>query len=168
MTAEYFKQAYFSLHPKLYRVAFAILKNTENAEDILQNAYCKLWDDRNKLVDIQQPEAYCITLVKHLCIDLLRSSKTMRLSNNMDDYDFPDPLINTEKDVINREIIEKIKAIIGRLPEKQQRILDLRAFADCSQEEIEQITGESSENVRVLLSRARNTLKIKLKHLLYD
>ena len=35
MTAAYFKQVYYSLHPKLYRVAFAILKNAEDAEDIL-------------------------------------------------------------------------------------------------------------------------------------
>ena len=66
MTAAYFKQAYYSLHPKLYRVAFSILKNTENAEDIVQDVYCKLWDERDKLVDIQKPEAYCVTLIKNL------------------------------------------------------------------------------------------------------
>ena len=164
MTAEYFKQAYFSLHPKLYRVAYAILKNTEDAEDILQDAYCKLWDDREKLVDVHKPEAYCVTLIKHLCMDFLRSPKAARYDDNIDDYDFPDHSTNVETDLINRETIEKIKSAIRRLPEKQQRILDLRVFGGCSSEEIEQITGESSENVRVLFSRARNTLRMKLKY----
>ena len=163
MTVEYFKQAYFSLHPKLYRVAFAILKNTEDAENILQDAYCKLWDNREKLVDIQKPEAYCVTLVKHLCLDFLRSPKAARNNKMIDDYDFPDYSTNAETDMINKETIEKIKSIISRLPAKQQRIIDLRVFADCSPEEIKNITGESYENVRVLLSRARNTLKIHLK-----
>jgi RNA polymerase sigma-70 factor (ECF subfamily) len=163
MTAAYFKQVYYSLHPKLYRVAYAILKNTDDAEDILQDAYCKLWDDREKLVDIQKPEAYCVTLVKHLCMDFLRSPKIALHDEIVDESDFPDYSTDAETELVNKETIEMIKSIILRLPDKQQRILDLRAFADCSLEEIEKITGESSENVRVLLSRARNTLKMKLK-----
>ena len=163
MTAAYFKQAYYSLHPKLYRVAFAILKNTEDVEDVLQDAYCKLWNDRQKLVDIQKPEAYCVTLVKHLCLDILRSPKGAYHKEDIDAYDFPDPSTNVEADLTSRETIETIKALICRLPDKQQRVMDLRIFSDCSSAEIEQITGESSENVRVLLSRARNTLRMKLK-----
>jgi len=168
MTAGYFKSTYYVLHPKLYRVAFAILKNQEDAEDILQDAYCKLWDDREKLVEIHKPEAYCVTLVKHLCLDFLRLPKATLLDGNMDSYDFQDLSSDAEAALVDKDTIEKIKYFIGRLPEKQQRVLDLRVFADCSSEEIEQITGESSENVRVLLSRARNTLRMKLKQYHYD
>ena len=163
MTAEDFKQKYFSLHPRLYRVAFTILKNAEDAEDIVQEAYCKLWDGREKLFEVKTPEAYCVILVKHLCMDLLRSPKAMRDDYNINDYDIPDDLTNTEKDMENREAIENIKHIISSLPEKQQRILKLRGFADCTLEDIETITGESAVNIRVLLSRARNTLRMKLK-----
>jgi RNA polymerase sigma-70 factor (ECF subfamily) len=164
MTAGSFKRVYFSLHPKLYRVAYTILKNTEDAEDIIQDAYCKLWNDREKLVDIQKPEAYCVTLVKHLCLDFLRSSKAVQNSYNIENYDFADNSTDVNNSMENRETIRRIKSIIRSLPEKQQQILSLRGFADCSLEEIETITGESAVNVRVLLSRARNTLKMKLKH----
>ena len=163
MTAEDFKQNYFSLHPKLYRIAFAILKNAEEAEDIIQEAYCKLWDIREKLVEIKIPEAYCVTFVKHLCMDFLRSPKATRNDYSIDDYDFPDNSMNAGNDIENKEAIDNIKSIIKSLPEKQQRVLNLRGFADCSLEEIETITGESAVNIRVLLSRARNTLKMKLK-----
>ena len=168
MTAEYFKQAYYSLHPKLYRVAFAILKNTDDAEDILQDAYCKLWDDRHKLVDVQKPEAYCVTLVKNFCLDFLRSPSVARNDETIDGYDLPDSVSNAESDLIGKETVAIINSLISRLPDKQKKILDLRVFADCSLEEIEKITGESSENVRVLLSRARNTLRMKLKQYRYD
>jgi len=168
MTAAYFKQAYYSLHPKLYRVAFAILKNAQDAEDILQDVYCKLWDDRDKLVDIQKPEAYCVTLIKNLCMDFFRSPKVALYEQNIEEYDFPDFSPDAETELVHKETVEIIKSQLLHLPEKQQRVLDLRAFAGCSPEEIEKITGESSENVRVLLSRARNTLKIKLKKILYD
>jgi len=165
MTAAYFKQAYYSLHPKLYRVAFSILKNTENAEDIVQDVYCKLWDERDKLVDIQKPEAYCVTLIKNLCMDFFRSSKATLYEQRIETDEFPDDTSNAETDIIYKETIEKVNSLLLLLPEKQQRVIDLRIFADCSSEEIEKITGNSAENVRVLLSRARNTLKTKLKNI---
>ena len=52
--------------------------------------------------------------------------------------------------------------LMQRLPEKQRRVLELRGYADCSLEEIERIMGETTANVRVLLSRARNTLRMKI------
>ena len=162
MTAGEFKQAYFSLHPRLYRVAYTILKNAEDAEDIIQDAYCKLWDTREKLVDIQNPEAYCVTFVKHLCIDFQRSTKAAINKYNIEDYDFPDNSANVENEMESKETIKKIKTIIHSLPEKQQKVLNLRGFAECSLEEIEAITGESAINIRVLLSRARNTLRTSL------
>ena len=162
MTAGDFKQKYFSLHPRLYRVAFTILRNTENAEDIVQEAYCKLWDDREKLSDVKKPEAYCITLVRNLCMDFLRSPKANQNDDDIDDYDIPDFSTSIEKDFENRETIRKIKSIVDSLPEKQQKILKLRGFAGCSLEDIQTITGESAVNIRVLLSRARNTIKTKI------
>jgi len=159
MTAGDFKQVYFSLHPRLYRIAFTILRNAEDAEDIIQEAYCKLWDSRDKLTGIQKPDSYCVILVKNLCMDFLRSSKKVI---NIDEYDLPDSSINTEEDIENKETIEKVKYIISSLPEKQKRVLNLHGFAGCSPEEIETITGESAINIRVLLSRARNTLRMKL------
>jgi RNA polymerase sigma-70 factor (ECF subfamily) len=162
MTAENFKQHYFSLHPKLYRIACAIIKNAEDAEDIVQDAYCKLWNDRKKLAGVLKPEAYCVTLVKHLCLDFLHSPKVLHNENIMD-YEFKNETESVEKEIINRETVKQIKQLIKNLPEKQQRVLHLRCFGECTLEEIETITGESPVNVRVLLSRARNTLRTKLK-----
>jgi len=162
MTTEDFKRVYFSLHPRLYRIAFTILRNTEDAEDIIQEAYCKLWDSRENLAGIQKPDSYCVILVKNLCMDFLRSSKRLLNDYNIDDYDFPDSMTSAEDDIENRETIKMVKNVINNLPEKQQRILNLHGFAGCSQEEIETITGESAVNIRVLLSRARNTLRMKL------
>lgn len=166
MTADYFKQTYFSLHPKLYRVAFAFLNNAEDAEDILQDFFCKLWDERNKLTEVKNPEAYCVTVIKNLCFDYFRSPKAMRYEQDLDTIDPPDLTPNAETELVQQETIQKVKSIIRRLPKKQQRVLELRAIVGCSAEEIEKITGESAENVRVLLSRARNTLKTKLKQFL--
>ena len=71
MDVENFKRLFLPLHPKLFRIAYALVENKADAEDILQDAYYKLWSRRNELTDIQNPEAFCVTLVKNLCLDYL-------------------------------------------------------------------------------------------------
>ena len=61
-----------------------------------------------------------------------------------------------------KEMLGRVRMLMQRLPEKQRRVLELRGYADCSLEEIERIMGETAANVRVLLSRARNTLRMKI------
>ena len=100
---------------------------------------------------------FSVTLVKNMCFDLLRSGKyvlsrqSVELSAAQDVFQ-PD---NLEA----REGVRQIKDIIAHLPEQQQRIINMRDIKGCSYEEIEQVTGLNSINVRVLLSRARKKIR---------
>lgn len=60
-TAE-FKQQFLPYHRKLYRVAFRLTGNPQDAEDMVQEAYLKLWNKRDELADVLNTEAYCVTL----------------------------------------------------------------------------------------------------------
>ena len=161
MNAEDFKNVYYPFHPKLYRIAFALLNNAADAEDILQDTYCKLWSRRTELTGIVQPEAFCVRLLKNLCLDFLRSPR------NRIDYEPSESLTiptetTPEDELESNEKIRHIEALIEQLPEKQRIVIQMRGCGDCSLEDIEAATGESAANVRVLLSRARKTLKSKL------
>ena len=59
MDVENFKRLFLPLHPKLFRIAYALVENKADAEDILQDAYYKLWSRRNELTDIQQARRRC-------------------------------------------------------------------------------------------------------------
>jgi len=158
MTAEEFKSTYYPFHPKLYRIAFALVNNADDSEDILQDTYCKLWSKRTELENILQPEAFCVRLIKNLCIDFLRSP-----GKKLDNEQVETISITTEStphnELENKEKVQQIEALIEQLPEKQRIVIQMRGSGDCSLEEIEALTGESAANVRVLLSRARKTLK---------
>ena len=78
MDVENFKRLFLPLHPKLFRIAYALVGNKADAEDILQDAYYKLWSRRDELSDIRNPEAFCVTLLKNLCLDYLRSARAGR------------------------------------------------------------------------------------------
>ena len=158
MSAEDFNNVYYPFHPKLYRIAYALLNNAADAEDILQDTYYKLWSRRTELTGIIQPEAFCVRLLKNLCLDFLRAPR------NRMDYE-PSELLTIptettpEDELESKEKIQHIETLIEQLPEKQRIVIQMRGCGDCSLEDIEAATGESAANVRVLLSRARKTLK---------
>ena len=161
MNAEEFKREYYALHPKLYRIAFALLNDAADAEDMLQDTYCKLWGMRTELSNVLQPEAFCVRLIKNLCLDFLRSPKN-RIDNESAELLQMTDEATPENELESKQSIQQIEAMINRLPEKQRIVLQMRGCGDCSLEEIEVATGESATNVRVLLSRARKTLKSML------
>ena len=161
MNAEEFKRLYYPFHPKLYRIAFALLNNSNDAEDILQDTYYKLWSKRAELTHILQPEAFCVRLVKNLCLDFLRAPKNR---TDKESVEFVNFMTGTtpEDELESKEEVQQIETLIEQLPEKQQTVIRMRGYGDCSFEEIEAATGESAANVRVLLSRARKALRSML------
>jgi RNA polymerase sigma-70 factor (ECF subfamily) len=161
MTAESFKQQFLPLHPKLYRMAYVLTGNSRDAEDILQDVYLKLWSRRNELGGINNPEAFCVTLLKNLCCDFFRSAKPHEQVENL-----PLPAGDSpEAELIARDDVRLVRLLIEQLPAKQRQVLQLHGIKNCTLEEIEQITGFSAVNVRVLLSRARKFIREQYKEL---
>ena len=162
MEAETFKQRFLSFHPKLYRIALALVESPEDAEDILQEAYARLWSKRASLEAVQNPKAFAVTIVRNLCLAFLRSPRTSSRSEPLETVilhceDSP------ERQVETRDQLRQVVRLIQELPPNQQQVIRLRGMEDCSVEEIAEITGFSPANVRTLLSRARKYIKGKLK-----
>ena len=159
MDANDFKQRFLPYHRKLYRVAFLQLGNAQDAEDMVQEAYLKLWQRRNELPpDIANLEAYCVTLIKHLCYD------KMRLRQPEEDGRPPEELSLAESTNVAHELelrdeANQVMKLIGQLPEQQKQIMQMRDVEDRTYEEIEKVTGLTSINIRVLLSRARKKIR---------
>lgn len=165
MDVEVFKRRFLPIHPKLYRIAYALLGDPSDAEDVLQEAYCRLWNRREELEAVQNPEAFSVTLVKHLCLDFLRASSTIRRQKE-------EPIdtalcslatdASPEKELEEKETLRRVRHLIELLPENQRQVIRLRGIEDCSFEEIEEITGLSPSNIRTLLSRARKWIRERL------
>jgi RNA polymerase sigma-70 factor (ECF subfamily) len=158
MDAARFKEQFLPLHPRLYRVAYALTENSLDAEDILQDAYCKLWSRRGELAHVLNPEAFCVTLVKNLCLDFLRSARNEGSQTLADNLPLPGST-SPETELVGRDELRLVERLIERLPLNQRQVLRLHSIEGCSSEEIEQITGLSAVNIRVLLSRARKFIR---------
>jgi RNA polymerase sigma-70 factor (ECF subfamily) len=158
MDANTFKGVFIPLHKKLYRMAYRLLEDASEAEDVVQETYIKLWEKREELELLRNPESFCIVMVRNLCMDILRSAR-----NKIDSLD----LQNIEKsdfttiisDYETNESLGIINKIVEKLPEQSKLVFKLRHYDDYSFEEIEKITGLSSVNIRVILSRSRKFIK---------
>lgn len=165
MDAEHFKRKFLPFHPKLFRIACALVGNKADAEDILQDAYFKLWNKRDELPDLENPEAFCVTLVKNLCLDFLRSPRANRQEEEIEGVFTLATDSSPERELETKDKELQIRQLINRLPENQRQVLRLRGIDDCSMDEIEQITGLSAVNIRVLLSRARKVIREQFEKL---
>ncbi len=167
MTAAEFKARFLPHHKLLYRTAFRLLGNVHDAEDMVQEAYLNLWNRRDRLADIENVEAYLVTLVKNLCYD------SLRLIHPDEDGPPPEQLpLAAETDVVwqveQQDEVGRVKQLISRLPAKQQQVMRMRDVDDCSYQEIEQVTGLTAVNIRVLLSRARKKIREQFNALVND
>ena len=154
------KEIWLPLSGRFYRVAYHILESQQDAEDAVQELYLKLIKTPSKFSNIQDPTAYGITMLRNICIDIIRRREKRR-SEELHEYmiadaSSPDKAV-TEKDKLRMLIHE-----IDRLPQKQSMVLKMRAIEGLEYDEISQRTGLSQVNIRVLISIARKTLKNNL------
>ncbi len=156
MDSSAFKRLLLPHYRQMYVTAMAILRNSDDASDAVQEAFTRLWEKRDDLPNIDNPEAYCVTTIRRICIDRLR-----RTTYPINDLTEDTMLISDDSDeqADNRESIQLVTLLMSKLPEQQRQVLQLRAFNDCSFEEIESITGLTGVNVRTLLSRARRRMR---------
>ena len=158
MNADEFRQAFLPLHARLYRAAYALLGNAEDAEDIVQEAYLKLWNKRDDLDIRSNAPAYCVAIVRNLCFNLMQTKRYHSeepLSEHLDWGGTDNPELQLER----RDEQAQLKALIASLPRQQRNVLWLRDVNECSFEEIEQATGLNAINIRVTLFRARKRIK---------
>lgn len=160
MEATLFKQKYMSAHTKLYRIAYRLLEDASDAEDMVQETYAKLWSKRKELNDIENGESYAVVILRNLCLDHIRSRNRHQTDTiNEVEYQIGNGARSAQVEMEQREDVSHIEKIIDSLPDQQRMVIKLRHWDDKSLDEIEEITGLSDVNVRVLLSRARKKIK---------
>lgn len=157
MTHPEFKARFLPCYQKLYRIAYRYMGNACDAEDMVQNTYLKLWEKQDFLEGVENDEAYAVTTLKHLCLDKLKAPLVQTDDSGLVGESSPEP--PPDQALEQKEEMKIVMRIISELPEQQRQVVLMRHFEEKSTEEIERETGLSNVNIRVLLSRARKTIK---------
>lgn len=136
----------------LFRFALKNLKDQDEAKEIVQISFEKLWTRRHE-VDPEKVKSYLFTTAYHAMVDHWRRGKRMtELTPEME---------NTP--VTGQAEFKGLKAIINqalsKLPDVQRTVILLRDYEGYSYEEIGEMTGLNESQVKVYIFRARQTLK---------
>ena len=157
-----FKNDVLPLKDKLFRLALRITSNREEAEDIVQDTLMKLWNQRNEWSAIRNMETYSMTVCRNLALDAISKSERHNISLDETAHDQPDTSRMQDEVLMRQQQMDRIRAIIQQLPEKQRTIILLRDIEEKSYQEIAEIMGINLSDVKVNLFRARQTLKAKI------
>jgi len=161
MNFELFETRVLPAKNKLFRFAFRLLGSSEEAKDVVQEVFIKVWNGRDQMSEIENMEAWCMRITKNLSLDRLRSRKH-RTTESLDEsfntqHDAMTPYETTEMG----ESINKINQWISALPEKQRQVIHLRDIEGYSYNEICDILELDMNQVKISLFRARNAVKEK-------
>ncbi|OIO09424.1 MAG: RNA polymerase subunit sigma-70 [Flavobacteriales bacterium CG03_land_8_20_14_0_80_35_15] len=160
MHQEAFLQLVMPFKNKVYRLAKRMLISNDEAEDATQELYLKLWNQKEKLIQYQNVEAYAMTMIKNYCLDQLKSKRADNLTLVYSNYTASDASL--EKTIELQDSIDKVHQIIEGLTAQQKLMIQLRDIEQYEFEEIAEITGVKEAAVRVALSRARQIVREQL------
>lgn len=153
MTTEQFNQCVDRYSDGLYRFALKMLKDSDAAQDNVQDTFTKLWEKHSD-VDFTKAKSYLFTSSYHASIDTLRKQKRQAEYSSEMDHSYTQQHSFDVKRILNEAL--------DQLPAIQKSVLLLRDYEGYSYREIGEITGISESQVKVYIYRARVSLKERL------
>ena len=158
MDAQEFKQRFMPHYKLLYRVAYYLTGNAQDAEDLLQDTYLKLWQKRDDLPDEAMKEAYLVTMMKNLFVDQ-RRHKRIDASEDIEAHASPPDERSLDELIDSRDEVKQVEGLIQQLSERDAKIIQMHLMEDRSYEEIESDTGLSQGNIRIIVMRTKQKLR---------
>ena len=151
MTEREYNECVTTYSDNVYRFILKNLRHEEDAKDVVQTAFEKMWRNREE-VDATKSKSYLFTVAYHQMIDHIRKVKRIQLKE-----DFNEETKIQNKPVHNlKKVLEEA---LDRLSETQRSLVLLKDYEGYSYEEIGKITGLNESQVKVYLHRARLQLK---------
>ncbi|NRB58833.1 MAG: sigma-70 family RNA polymerase sigma factor [Winogradskyella sp.] len=152
----------------VYTLAIRMLKNREEAEEIAQDTFIKVFKSLDKFKGDSKFSTWIYRVAYNTCLDAIKKNKKHQNDVAIDEYTFNklDTIDNALESIIKEERSVLIKNCISRLPEESSVILTLFYFEELSLEEISKVINIEANTVKVKLFRARKKLAVILEEYL--
>jgi RNA polymerase sigma factor (sigma-70 family) len=156
----------------LYRVIRSYLKDIDEVQDVMQNAYLKAFDKLSKFRGDASFSTWLIRIgINEALVRLsaAKKGKTVYLDPFMEENNnviqIPDKQMNPEKAFIRQEAKQLLERAIDNLPEKYRVVYVLKEIEGMESAQVEETLGLTDTNVKVRLHRAKKILKESLYQL---
>lgn len=153
---------------QVYNIAYGMLRNSEDAQDIMQEVFLRVWDKIRQFQFKSRFSTWLYRIVKNLSINEKNRQRRRQTSPmEMDDSQawVPIDTMTPEKEALLVEKHELMKVALAQLKKDYRTILVLREMETLSYEELSEVLGCSLGRVKSRLHEARMELRNILKQL---
>ena len=160
-----FEEVFKTHFKKLHAYAYTMLKDEDEAEEIVQNMFYKLWEKREKISELQSLNAYLYRAVYNDCLNYLKHEKVKANHRSFVTHS------NTEIDTgatekKTSELERRIQIAMDELPEQCHTIFQMSRFEELKYREIAERLGLSIKTVENQMGKALKLMRVKLADLL--
>ena len=152
----------------MYTLALRMLKHREEAEEVAQDAFIKVYKSLHKFKGDSKFSTWIYRVTYNTCLDRLKKNKKHFNDVAIDEYTEHklETVDNALEHMIKAEKQELIKRCVDKLPSESSYLISLYYFEELSLDEISVIVGIASNTVKVKLFRARKKLTVILEQYL--
>ncbi|MCK4701531.1 MAG: sigma-70 family RNA polymerase sigma factor [Bacteroidales bacterium] len=147
----------------VFTLAFRILKNRENAEEVAQDSFVKVYQNLGKFRSKSKFSTWLYRIVYNTAISRVRvKQKTTMSIDNQKFFEIGDDDQNVSKsfDIENNKMI--LQRLLNKLDESDRALITLYYLDECKVSEISEITGQNRSNIKVKLHRTRKKMQEEL------
>lgn len=159
-----FVSYYESYFPLLYLHALRMLDDREEAKDVVQEVFFKIWDKRNEISIKESVKSYLYKSTRNAVLDKIASRKiSEKHKENMKSFSTKTVEIEDEAQIA-RNLSASIDAEIDKLPPQMRLIFQLSRIEEQSHKEIASQLNISANTVKTQIARALKALKLKITY----
>jgi len=138
----------------LFGIAYGILQDRGEAEDVVQDSLVKAWKTRWRVRDPEKFPAWLATIARHRAHDILRKRRPLS---------YPHEAIGANEPIDTTAVDEKLHSALATLPELHRAALTLRYFEEMDYRSIEDVLGLSNGALRGILGRSLASMRKLLR-----
>ncbi|MDR0368261.1 MAG: RNA polymerase sigma-70 factor [Bacteroidales bacterium] len=143
--------------------AYGIVYNTEEAEDIVQKMFCKLWDQRGRIEIHTSIKSYLYRVVHNECINRVKQLKNINEHHQDFHFEYQNRVENASDQLEYDELEQKMETAVENLPPRCREVFKLSRYSYLSYNEIAEKMGISSGTVEKQISKALHVLREEFK-----
>ena len=159
-----FRAVVQTFQPMVFRLAFRLLCDDDEAKDIVQETFIRVWLNIGRYDAAQSLRTWIYTIATRLCLDRLKNARfTAPLPDDDDVFSCFMADDAADSHLENQELASIIRRLADGLSPKQRLVFTLVHLEGLSAADVEQITGLDADKIKSNLYVARKTMRDKLK-----
>lgn len=162
-----FNEVILTFEKQVYNLAFRIIKNREDAEEVAQDSFVKAYKRIKSFKGNSKFSTWLYRITYNNSLNKISANNRLGFSEELDDDKVNGSISNHGmKQLLDAERKDFIQKALTKMSPQESTLLTLYYQNECELKEIEEITGISKNTAKVQLHRARKRLEVHLQQML--